>query len=161
MCGLAACGLAAAPLPALAEDPSFLNFGVGMYDMNRQVDEAIEFRVEYRSDRKIWVLKPFAGAMGTTDSAIYGYGGLLMDVFFGRRIVVTPSLAAGLYSDGNGRDLGHAVEFRSAIEIAYRFDDRSRLGIVFYHLSNAHLGSNNPGTEVLGLSYSIPLGAGY
>ena len=110
--------------------------------------------------KKIWIVKPFAGLMGTTDGAVYGYGGFLMDIFFGRRIVLTPSLAAGYYSDGNGRDLGHAVEFRSSIELAYRFDDRSRLGIAFYHLSNAHLDDHNPGTEILGVVYSIPLGPG-
>lgn len=152
--------LMAIPAPAFAEDPDFLSFGVGWYDMNRRVDQAAEFRVEYRSDAKLWVFKPFGGAMGTTDGAIYGYGGFLMDIYFGRRIVVTPSLAAGLYHDGNGRDLGHAVEFRSSLEIAYRFDDRTRLGLSFYHLSNAHLGTSNPGTEVLSLVYSIPLGSG-
>tara|TARA_R110000787_G_scaffold15656_3_gene48522 strand:+ start:282 stop:740 length:459 start_codon:yes stop_codon:yes gene_type:complete len=148
------------PVQAAADDPAFLTFGAGWYDMNRKIDQAAEFRVEYRSDYKLWIAKPFAGAMGTTDGGAYGYGGLLMDIFFGRRIVLTPSFAAGLYHDGNGRDLGHAVEFRSSIELAYRFDDRTRLGVAFYHLSNAHLGSSNPGTEVLGVVYSIPLGSG-
>lgn len=152
--------VAAVPLPAIADDPPFLSFGVGWYDVNRQIDEATEFRAEYRSSYKLWVVKPFAGLMGTTDGAAYGYGGLLMDIYFGRRIVVTPSLAAGLYHDGDGRDLGHAVEFRSGIEAAWRFDDRTRLGISFYHLSNAHLADHNPGTEVLGVVYSIPLGPG-
>ena len=31
--------------------------------------------------------------MGTSDTAIYGYGGFLVDVFFGRRFVLTPALA--------------------------------------------------------------------
>jgi lipid A 3-O-deacylase len=156
----AAGALLLSPAAAYADDPPFLTVGLGWYDVNRQVDEATEFRAEYRHDKKIWIVKPFAGVMGTTDGAVYGYGGFLTDIFFGRRIVLTPSLAAGYYSDGNGRDLGHAIEFRSSIELAYRFDDRSRLGIAFYHLSNAHLGDTNPGTEILGVVYSIPLGPG-
>ena len=33
--------------------------------------------------------------------------------------------------------MGHVVEFRSAVELAYRFSNRARLGLEFYHLSNA------------------------
>ena len=50
------------------------------------------------------------------------------------------------------------MEFRSSLELAYRFDNRARLGLSFYHLSNASLDDNNPGTEVFSLNYSIPLG---
>ena len=95
--------------------------------------------------------------MASSDAAFYGYAGVLVDFYMGRRVVLTPSFAAGLYEDGDGKDLGHAVEFRSSMELAYRFDDRSRLGVSFYHLSNAGLSNNNPGTEVLSLNYSIPL----
>ena len=68
--------------------------------------------------------------MGTTDSAFYGFGGVLVDVFFGKRWVLTPSFAAGYYDNGDGVDLGHEVEFRSSIELSYRFDNRTRLGRV-------------------------------
>ena len=95
--------------------------------------------------------------MASSDGAFYGFGGVLVDFYLGRRFVFTPSFAAGLYEDGDGKDLGHAVEFRSSVELAYRFNDRSRLGMSFYHLSNAGLSDNNPGTEVLSLNYSIPL----
>lgn len=71
---------------------------------------------------------------------------------------MTPSVAAGPYLRGGGRDLGHVFEIRSGLEIAYRFNDRSRLGLLFYHISNAGLGDDkNPGAEALGLTYSIPL----
>jgi lipid A 3-O-deacylase len=150
----------AAPFPAMADDPDFLTFAIGYYDLVQEHDKAVEFRAEYRSDLKIWIFKPFVGAMGTTDSAFYGYGGVLVDLFFGRRWVLTPSFAAGYYENGDGRDLGYELEFRSSIELSYRFDDRSRLGLSFYHLSNASIGDTNPGTEVLSVVYSIPLGSG-
>ena len=67
------------------------------------------------------------------------------------------TIGAG-YFEGNGKDLGHVFEIRSALEVAYRFDDRSRLGVMFYHISNAGLGDDkNPGAEALTLSYSFPL----
>ncbi len=142
--------------PAVAEDPPFFALGAGFYDINDN-EEAAEFRAEYRAAGKLWIFKPFGGLMTTTDAAVYGYGGFLVDVYFGNRVVLTPSLAAGAYSDGNGKDLGHTIEFRSALELSYRFDDRSRLGLMFYHLSNASLDDNNPGTEILSLTYAIPL----
>lgn len=154
------CGFLAAPVPALANDPDFLSVAIGAFDLVQDNDKATEFRAEYRSDKKIWIFKPFIGAMGTTDSAFYGYGGLLVDVYFGRRWVLTPNFAAGYYSKGDGLDLGHELEFRSSIELSYRFDNRTRLGVSFYHMSNASIGSDNPGTEVLSIVYSIPLGPG-
>lgn len=154
------CAILATPFTAAADDPDFLTFAVGAFDLVQDHDQAAEFRAEYRSDKKIWIVKPFIGVMGTTDSTFYGYGGFLVDVFFGKRWVLTPSLAAGYYDKGKGLDLGHELEFRSSIELSYRFDNRTRLGVSFYHLSNASIGTDNPGTEVLSIVYSIPLGSG-
>jgi len=156
MAALAVLWGAAPGARAADDDPSFIALGAGYYDINDNEDAA-EFRVEWRGRRALWVFKPQVGVMGTSDGAVYGYGGILLDIYFGRRIVVTPSFAAGLYHDGSGKDLGHVVEFRSALEVAYRFDNRSRLGVQFYHLSNASLDDNNPGTEVLSFTYAIPL----
>jgi hypothetical protein len=158
---VAACFVGLAPGQAAADDdPDLFRFAIGWYDINDDKG-ATEFRAEYQSDLKLWFVKPFVGVMGTSDGAFYGYGGFLTDLYFGRRIVVTPSFAVGGYHNGNGKDLGNVVEFRSSIELAYRFDDRSRLGISFYHLSNASLSENNQGTEILSLSYAIPLNTGW
>ena len=157
---VAAAGLAAAlllgPSESRAEDPAFVTIGGGVYDATQRDKVAADFRLEYRHN-KVWVFKPWVGVEATSDGAVYGLAGILVDLFFGRRIVVTPSFGAGLYHDGGGKDLGGPLEFRSQIEIAYRFNDRSRLGIAFGHISNAGLFSDdNPGTEVLNVYYSIP-----
>lgn len=146
------------PLRAsLADDPSFLSIGAGYYDLLHDADSA-EFRIEYRSKYRWWLFKPFAGATVTTDAVFFPYAGVLSDFYFGNRIVVSPSVAAGPYLRGGGKDLGHVFEIRSAIEVAYRFDNRSRIGLMFYHISNAGLGDDrNPGAEALSLTYSIPL----
>lgn len=148
---------ALAGTPARADDPDFVTVAGGWFDMNRQKQDSGEFRLEYRSDKKILLFKPFGGAMATTDGASYYYAGILVDVFLGRRVVLTPSFAPGYYARGSGYDLGYPLEFRSQLEIAYRFDDRSRLGLSFGHMSNASLGDKNPGTESLMLNYSVPL----
>lgn len=158
---LAAVFSALAPNPAQADDPAFLSIGAGTYDWNRQKDEGIEARIEYRHDKKmLGFLKPFvAAAFAKNDTNNYFIGaGVLMDVYFGKRFVMTPSFAPHYYSGGNTKlDLDYPLEFRSQIEFAYRFDDRSRLGLAVSHYSNAGLGTTNPGTESAQITYSIPV----
>lgn len=140
-----------------ARDPNFLTLSLGYFDIVHNDDEALAGGIEWLSNRRLWIFQPLAGAMITSEGGLYGYAGFGTDFFFGNRWVLTPSIAIGAYSEGNGLDLGHVVEFRSALTLAYRFDNRSRLGLRFYHLSNAGLGDDNPGVEVLDLTYSIPL----
>ena len=148
-----------APTPALADDPAFLSFGGGYYDWNRQRDEGAEFRVEYRHDKKyLGFIKPFAAASLTTTGSAFIGAGILTDIYLGRRFVVTPSIAPHYYMSGNSvLDLGHAIEFRSQLELAYRMDDRSRIGLAISHYSNNGYGDRNPGTETVTLYYSIPI----
>lgn len=142
---------------ARAEEPDFVTFGAGYYDLFDD-QAAAEARFEYRfseANKLLW-FTPFAGFTATSDAATYGYAGIAVDVFFGSRWVATPTFAAGLYGNGEGKDLGHAIEFRSGLEIAYRFDDYSRLGLSFTHISNAGIGDRNPGVESLVLFYAVP-----
>jgi len=128
----------AGPDTARADDPDFLSFGVGAFDFNRQKDPGAEFRLEYRSDWKLWHIKPFLAAGGATGGHGFFGAGILLDIYFGRRFVVTPSFAPHYYVGGNDDlDLDHPLEFRSQIEFTYRFDDRSRLGLALSHYSNA------------------------
>jgi len=147
--------------PAQADDPAFLSIAGGSYDWNRKKDQGVELRMEYRDDKKLFgLLKPFvAAAVSKNDSTqVFVGAGVLMDLYFGKRIVVTPSFAPHFYTGGNTKlDLDYALEFRSQLEIAYRFDDRSRLGVAVSHYSNASLGKSNPGTESALLYYSIPV----
>jgi hypothetical protein len=145
--------------PASAEEPAFLSVGAGVFDMFDDHTTA-EFRAEYRSDLRFWKFVPFVGAMANADGGVYGYAGLALDVFLGRRIVMHPNAGFGLYYEGDSKDLGGAFEFRTGAEIAYRFDDYSRLGLAFNHISNAGIYDGNPGTESLVLMYSFPLGVG-
>ncbi|MEE8334152.1 MAG: acyloxyacyl hydrolase, partial [Alphaproteobacteria bacterium] len=145
-----------APPPPADADPTLLALAIGYYDFNDNEDAA-EFRVEWRGRDWLWRLKPLAGVMVSSDAAFYGYGGLAVDFDLGRRFVLTPSLAAGLYADGSGKDLGSVIEFRSAIELAWKLEDGARLGLMLYHISNAGISDDNPGTEVLSLGYAIPL----
>ena len=70
-----------------------------------------------------------------------------------------PGAGVGAYSEGNGKDLGHAIEFRTQVEFARRLRNDARIAIALSHISNASLGDENPGAEILSLYYSIPVGS--
>ncbi len=141
--------------PEAADDPDHFTLGLGYFDYDDD-DDAAEFRIEYRSDWDRWFVRPFSGLLVTTDSALYGYGGILLDVFWGRSIVTTPSFAVGYFSDGNGKDLGASIEFQSRFEIAYRFANRARFGLAISHISNAGINDRNPGANSISAYYSVP-----
>ena len=65
------------------------------------------------------------------------------------RIVVT--------GPASGIDLGAHCEFRTGAEFDYRFDNLVRLGVGFYHLSNAGIGKQNPGVEMATFVLTVPL----
>jgi lipid A 3-O-deacylase len=133
---------------------------MGIFDLLDD-ESAPEVRLEWRGRPALWWLRPMVGVMATTDSAVYGYAGLAVELWwFDKRVVLTPSAAVGAYHKGNGKDLGHTLEFRTGAALQYRFDNDSRLGVALHHLSNAGLGKNkkNPGAESLMITYSWPIG---
>jgi lipid A 3-O-deacylase len=140
------------------DDPSYLAIGLGAFDALHD-ETAGEARLEYRFGTKLLgVLKPVIGGIVTSDGGTYGYGGFMADIYFGsnNNWVLSPSATVGAWQKGNGKDIGSWVEFKTGAEFAYRFADRSRLGISFHHISNAGLTERNPGEESFELVWSIP-----
>lgn len=143
------------------EDPRLLSLGVGVFNIVRN-QKAANFQLEYRSDYPLYrnqmiFIRPLLGVMATATGSGYFYGGLAFDFFFTKQIVFTPSFAPGIYIKGGGMELGFPLEYRSSVELAWRFRNKSRLGAMFYHISNASLGFRNPGTECLVFFYAFPL----
>ena len=136
-----------------------LSLGVGAFNVCQRETTA-QFQIEYRSALSFIKARPFIGAFTTTKSNFYLYGGLGWDLHFSKYLVVTPSFAPGLYLHGNDKKLGYPLEFRTSLEVAYKFKNKARLGLQFYHISNASIGEHNPGAESLMLFYSIPLTGG-
>lgn len=148
----------AGAVPARADGPELLSFGVGAFDISEDRFRAAQLEIQYRPAWQFWWIRPMVGLAVTHEGSVYGYGGFALEIELGS-FVLRPSLAAGLYGEGDGKDLGHVIEFRSGVEIAYRFANQSRLGLEFYHRSNADIGDKNPGEESLMLTYAMPLGA--
>jgi hypothetical protein len=150
------CGAAAQAAGGQRGDPALLSFNAGAFDISDN-DGAGMLGFQYVSERRwIWHLRPTTGAFATFDGGLYAYAGLSLDLYFGKSIVVTPSFAPGIYMRNGGKDLGSPIEFRSAIKVAWRFEDKSRLGFDLNHLSNAGIDDTNPGSNQLLMFYTIP-----
>ena len=111
---------------------------------------------EYRFGDVWWIISPFVGVQGTNEGAFYGYFGFAFDIHLSRHLVVTPNGAFGYFSSGHGINLGSIWEFKTGAEFAYRFDDQRRIGIGFYHISNAGIGKTDPGQEQATLAFTVP-----
>ena len=65
----------------------------------------------------------------------------------GDKIKFTPSFAPGFYHEGDGKDLGHALEFKTEVQLSYAISESTNFGMSYNHISNASLGDKNPGAN--------------
>jgi len=91
-------------------------------------------------------LSPITGALITSDNAGYIYTGVQAQYKIGK-LNITPSFTPGLYHEGDGKDLGHMLEFKSEVQLSFDLSKNSELGFSYNHLSNASLGDKNPGAN--------------
>ena len=102
-------------------------------------------------------LIPAIGAALSNDGALFIYTDLRHDFFINDQWLLIPSFGLGIFKDSGNINLGNDLEFRSGLELAYRFENEVRVGIAIFHMSNGGISSQNPGTESLVLSVCIPL----
>ena len=97
-------------------------------------------------------LSPITGGFFTEKSALYLYTGVEAEYELGF-ITITPSFAPGYYNYGNGKDLGYPLEFKSEVQMSFNLGDSSHLGMSYNHISNASLGTKNPGANSYMLNF--------
>ena len=128
------------------------NFFSGVWDINNDFNQSSElFGIQHSNedlfkDTFLGKLSPITGFMMTADSDTYFYTGVQAEYKIGK-LNLTPSFSPGLYSMGDGKDLGSPLEFKSEIQLTIDFLPGTKLGYSQSHLSNADLGDNNPGAD--------------
>ena len=128
-----------------------LNVYTGMFDFSDDGKRATLIGIQHQNetlnrDTFLGNLSPITGAMFTADNAAYVYTGVQAHYEFGS-LNITPSFAPGYYNKGNGKDLGHALEFKSEVQLSLELPKSSQLGFSYNHLSNASLGDKSPGAN--------------
>ena len=127
------------------------NFFIGNFDFSDDKQAAALFGIQHQNemltrDSFFGNISPITGGFITENSAAYIYSGIEWNVKMGP-IEFTPSFAPGLYDEGNGKDLGHVVEFKTEIQISFALSENTKFGASYNHVSNASLGDKNPGAN--------------
>jgi len=152
---LLAIAFAALATAAAAQDGPMWSVSAGIFNTHGH-DTPVEVGVEVRlRPRTKWRLAPAFGVAGTEEGSVWAYGGLRLDWQAAENWFISPQFAVSAYEDGDGLDLGGVLEFRSGLEIARRLKSGSRLGILFFHLSNARIYDPNPGSNSLVLTWTF------
>ena len=126
---------------------------VGAADL-RQSDKAAIAALQVRFAANYRGIHPFVAAGAVYGGTHYAGAGLLYDFDLARHLRFTFGTGPGYYHHkGRDTDLDYKIEFNSWAELSTDFSGH-RLGLIFGHLSNAHLGRHNPGTETIGLTWS-------
>ena len=133
------------------ENQTELNFFTGMFDWSDQKQKSTTIGLQHQNEdlfRNSFLgkISPITGGMLTDKNAFYLYTGIEANYGLGP-LKITPSFAPGYYNEGNGKDLGHALEFKSEVQLSLDLSKNSQFGFSYNHLSNASLGDKNPGAN--------------
>ena len=128
-----------------------VNIFTGMFDFSDEKQRAGLFGLQHQNDelfRKSFLgkISPISGGFLTENSAFYLYTGAQAEYNLGL-ITITPSFAPGYYNYGNGKDLGYPLEFKTEVQMSLNLSDSTQLGMSYNHISNASLGTKNPGAN--------------
>ena len=141
--------------PSNSEEKKLLNTEIslftGMFDFSDHKQKAGIIGLQHQNDdlyRESFLgkLSPITGGFLTENNAFYVYTGAQTEFDLGL-ITITPSFAPGYYNSGDGKDLGHALEFKSEIQMSLNLSDNTQFGMSYNHISNASLGDKNPGAN--------------
>ncbi len=128
-----------------------LNFYSGIFDFSDDKKRSTIFGVQHQDENLIrdsflGTLSPITGLMFTADNAAYIYTGVQAQYKIGNLNIV-PSFTPGYYNQGDGKDLGYPLEFKSELQLSLDILSNTELGFSYNHLSNASLGDKNPGAN--------------
>ena len=134
-----------------------INVFTGMFDFSDDKQKSGIFGLQHQNDdlfRKSFLgrLSPITGGFITEKNAFYLYSGVQAEYELGI-LKITPSFAPGYYHDGDGKDLGSPVEFKSEIQMTLDLSDTMQFGMSYNHISNASLGDKNPGANSYMLNF--------
>jgi hypothetical protein len=149
--------LALASLGARADELPTVVVSTGQLGMRKEIPHALAIDVQLRGPWQWTLVRPVAGVLTSSKGGAYLYSGVVADIPLGGGVLLSPGFAPGVVLAKADRDLGYPIEFRSSIDLSASI--RSvRMGLSFSHISNARLGSHNPGVEILAFTLSLPRG---
>ncbi len=143
--------------PSLSEEKNKINnehqynLFIGNFDFSDHKQAALLFGFQHQNeslqrDTFLGNISPITGGFITENSAAYVYSGIEWNIDIGS-FEFTPSFAPGLYHKGDGKDLGHVLEFKTEVQLSLNLSENTKFGVSYNHISNASLGDKNPGAN--------------
>ena len=128
-----------------------LDFYTGEFDFSDDKQKALLVGIQHHNDslfRESFLgkLTPITGGFLTGSNAMYIYTGAEAEYTIGK-LKINPSFAPGIYHQNSGKDLGHLLEFKTEIKAGVEIGKNNFLGMSYNHISNASLGTKNPGAN--------------
>ena len=128
-----------------------INIYSGMFDFSDDGQRALLFGLQHQNENLIresvlGEISPVTGFFLTENQAAYLYTGIQAHYNLGD-LDFTPSFTPGLYHEGDGKDLGHIIEFKTEVQFSINTSADTKFGFSYNHVSNASLGSKNPGAN--------------
>ena len=145
---------------SIAEDDSNeteLNIFTGMFDFSDDKQSSGLLGLQHQNEELfrnsfLGKLSPITGGFLTEKNAFYLYSGVQAEYELGF-LTITPSFAPGYYNYGSGKDLGYPLEFKSEVQVSLNLNESTHLGMSYNHISNASLGTKNPGANSYMLNF--------
>ena len=143
-----------------AKSETEFTFYTGIFDTidKEGDDEANLYGIEHNNpvlfkDTLVGRFSPITGGFITDKDSIFIYTGVQAQYEIGP-LQITPSFAPGYYEQGDGKDLGMALEFQSKIKLSFNFFKDTKIGYSYSHISNNDWGDVNPGVnnEIISLT---------
>ncbi len=154
------------------EDSSYLyaiRGGILLHDVNilgHSEESGTDFNLEVLFTSPdwlewFWAPHPHLGvAIHNQGDTHQVYSGLTWEKLFCNKVFLNLGLGLSLHSGNrecskhcNKKELGSDLLFREALEVGYQINRHHSLSILFFHISNAGLCSENDGMNHLGLRY--------
>ncbi len=135
----------------LTSNETELNFFTGMFDFSDHKQKSGIIGLQHLNDELfresfLGKISPITGGFLTEKNAYYIYTGAQAEYNLGL-VTIIPSFAPGYYNYGDGKDLGHPLEFKTEVQMSLNLSDSAEFGMSYNHISNASLGDKNPGAN--------------
>ena len=142
------------------KDKHEYSFYTGTFDLldKEGDDQTSLFGIEHQNEdlfRETFLGKfsPITGGFMTGKSSVYLYTGIQAEYDLGP-INIIPSFSPGYYEQGDGKNLGSPLEFKSEVKIGVDLFKNSKLGYTYSHISNNDWGDVNPGSDNQSITFS-------
>ncbi len=148
------------PITNADETSKDISFYTGTFDVidKEGDDQTSLFGIEHKNpdlfrDTILGKFKPITGAFITGNNSVYMYTGVEGQYGLGP-LKILPSFSPGYYEEGDGKDLGSVLEFKSEIKVGFDIFENSKLSYSYSHISNNNWGYTNPGTDNQQITFS-------